>query len=603
MKKRLLACLLSLTMIAPSLMGCGQESTEKESTVKESTVKENDQTSSAVKDQSVEAEQPDDGKPVITEPVTISILTTRSRERPTDAKDLWFFKYLEYWLNEQGYDVTLDVTQTMEPDTQMPLLLGSDSLPDIVWGIGLSAVDAVTYGTGGQILDWTPYLNEETMPNLMSLFDKFEGSYAACVCSDGAVYGLPAFLGRGVGQTTGLDTSAGQTFINTEWLDACGLEMPTTMDEFIDMLRAFKDMKLEDGQDPTPLIQTSRLFEYWIWACLGYYGTNTNIGNKVALKGEELYYPAATEDYKTYVTIMNTLYNEGLIPKDYLTTDDVTHRGMMTSGLCGVLADWTLVCVQENYDAWESLPLVEVDGVDFEQVAGTMGAPYAPGTIWVSADTEYPELMAYIMDWLYSPEGSVAYYLGPQKGQDPLGLIEDGWYYDENGEVINDKVKDGTYDTYGTFAGDYVYSTGSTGNYFDYAFYSKELAGLDSSVKEEIYTDAITGKPVSITWKADYVDDNVDGHMRWTKMDAWRDHLTGIRLPAVYLSEEDNTKIADIKILLDDYVKTSTAEFITGLRSLDELDEYYKELEALHVDEYLDMYKKAYAIFLEETFK
>ena len=139
------------------------------------------------------------------ESTTIKILTTRNNKAATnEARDLWWFRYLEYWLNEQGYNVTLDITQSMEPQQQISLMLGTDSLPDLIWGIGLTATQAVMYGVGeGMILDWSPYLNDETMPNLMKMLRAEPDCLPAITCPDGKVYGLPYITSRGWGQGAG----------------------------------------------------------------------------------------------------------------------------------------------------------------------------------------------------------------------------------------------------------------------------------------------------------------------------------------------------------------------------------------------------------------
>ena len=173
----------------------------------------------------------DEKKVLTTEPINISILCTRQSTAVTDVDSLWFFKYLEWWLKDQGYNATVTVQQTMEPDQQIPLLLGTDSLPDLIWGIQLSNNNAVTFGQAdGIILDWAPYLNEETMPNMMRLFKNDPSALAASTCNDGGVYSLPYFVDRGWGQAAGNQCSYVKLFINTDWLKAVNMENPDTIE-------------------------------------------------------------------------------------------------------------------------------------------------------------------------------------------------------------------------------------------------------------------------------------------------------------------------------------------------------------------------------------
>ena len=47
---------------------------------------------------------------------TLSILATRHVEGSfTDINDLWWFKYLKHYLAGEGWDVTFELEQTLEP--------------------------------------------------------------------------------------------------------------------------------------------------------------------------------------------------------------------------------------------------------------------------------------------------------------------------------------------------------------------------------------------------------------------------------------------------------------------------------------------------------
>ena len=126
------------------------------------------------------------------EPITISILTTRHEEGTNEVTDLWFFKYLEKWMADQGHNVKFELEQTYNAAERTALMLATGDLPDILWNSGLSNSDIVMYGAGeGMLLDWTPYLNEETMPNLMAQFAQQPDAYAASICNDGKSTACP----------------------------------------------------------------------------------------------------------------------------------------------------------------------------------------------------------------------------------------------------------------------------------------------------------------------------------------------------------------------------------------------------------------------------
>ena len=56
------------------------------------------------------------------------------------------------------------------------------------------------------------------------------------------------------------------------------------------------------------------------------------------------------------------------------------------------------------------------------------------------------------------------------------------------------------------------------------------------------------------------------------------------------MDEETSIAVSDLKTVIQNYVETETARFVTGARSLDEFDSYLAELEKMNVDEYLGYY-------------
>lgn len=68
-------------------------------------------------------------------------------------------------------------------------------------------------------------------------------------------------------------------------------------------------------------------------------------------------------------------------------------------------------------------------------------------------------------------------------------------------------------------------------------------------------------------------------------------------LPYTYtlcLSAEDTAAIADIKTACDTLVATETLKFVTGVRPLEEFDDFVAELKKLGAEKIEEIYQKAY---------
>ncbi len=534
---------------------------------------------------------------VAEEKVTVSLLTTRNSTATNDIEDVWFFKYLAQKMN-----VDFELEQTLETDQRISLMFASDSVPDLVWGIRLSNNDVMVYGMQeGMLLNWKDLITPELMPNTYQAMQDYPDAFTASTAPDGNIYTLPMITGSSYYTNTGTFSAAIRMYINKDWMDACGItEIPTTLDEYLEVLRTFKEKDpMGLGENNIPLIGNQEKDKTFVWNALGFHGTATQAyGTSFDLKDNQLVLPCYTEEAKEFITFYNTLYNEGLISPDYFTLDQTAARGLMASGVCGVLGDSTLTAIGDAWPSWVALSPLTSDVNDVAVAAFNPG--YSVGQLYASAYTEHPEVLARIVDYMYSDEGALYYNYGPMKGtEETLGMV-DGWYYDENNRITTDKVVNGEFTDISEYAYQYIKSYSSAPGRFDhYSQTAAAMAGIEFPGKEMTIVDKLTGAEIPSLIMDVYTDDNNDGHWRITQSEAMIDHLTAVRLPDVYLTAEQNQRVADLSTVINDYVTAESAKFIVGTRPLSELDAYFEELKSLGIEEYIAIYQEAYAPFLE----
>ena len=275
-----------------------------------------------------------------TENVTISILTTRNSTATNDIEDVWFFQYLADAMN-----VELELEQTLETQERISLMFAADEVPDLVWGIGLSNNDVMTYGVEeGMLLKWNDLLTPELMPNACKAREEYPDAFVAATAPDGNIYALPEITGSRYHANTGSFSAAIRMYINQEWLDKCGLSKPETLDEFLNVLRVFKEKDPAGlGDQLIPMVGNQNKDKEFVWNALGFYSRNTNQwGTAWEIKNGEVVLPCYTEEAREFITFYHTLYEEGLISPDYFTMDQTTARGLIGSGVCGVFGDSTI---------------------------------------------------------------------------------------------------------------------------------------------------------------------------------------------------------------------------------------------------------------------
>lgn len=67
--------------------------------------------------------------------------------------------------------------------------------------------------------------------------------------------------------------------------------------------------------------------------------------------------------------------------------------------------------------------------------------------------------------------------------------------------------------------------------------------------------------------------------------------------PTIYFDDATQQRISELKLVIDDFVNTESAKYITGVNSLDNLDAYYEQLKKMGYDEYLGYYVDAYKTY------
>ena len=598
--KKLVALLLAIVMVVGIFAGCNTDKPV------ETKPQETQGGNKPAETQPAETEKAF-SHPVTTDPITITVLTTRHSQATNGPKDSYWFPWLEHWLHEEyGYNVTFDVQQTMETDQQISLLLGTDSLPDIIWGIPLTTSQAVVYGDGeGMILDLVPYLNETYMPNAAAaLADPAWAAHKLSVTApSGAIYGLPVLSSTSY-WTAGsrLNSSADRLFYYMPLLEELGLEKPTNLEEFYALCEAIKGRKTADGQDMIPILCCSDYGAYMektFWTLLGFYGSQqSKYGTEFAIKDGQVELPVYTEEYAKFIEVMNHLYVNGYVSQDYLTMDKDTMRGMTKAGISGIASDSVMQNLNDwgNWESAEWFPLIE--GTELHISTGS--APKGM-QIWFSSDTKYPELCALIQDYLYTIEGCAMYQYGPSTDDEILNNMVDGWYRNEKGDMTTKLVDDGTYDSYTAYCYQYVFPYTEVPRYSAILDTPEGLEHLkvEKPYKEYQVLDTVTGESRTAYEKKVYDHANAQGHWFLSNGDASEPYITFVNLPAVYLSEEDALYTTELKTLLENHIISESAKFITGVRPLSEISKFQEELKGLGIEDYIALYREAYSTYME----
>ena len=215
MKRKLLAIALVCTMSVSLLIGCGSNGNAG------NTDAENTGDTSATEDSSEATTDAQTGDVAQLTGIVLKHPLTQPNE---DIE----------WLQEVEARTGVNITwEEISADWDMVKgpLLASGEIPDIIVGANtISDSDFAQFP--GLFLDFAPHL--DALPNVQRMFSEVPDTEILARQLSGEIYGLPKY------QRFWPDTVVRQ-YINQEWLDNLGLDVPTNWDELFDVLVAFRD--------------------------------------------------------------------------------------------------------------------------------------------------------------------------------------------------------------------------------------------------------------------------------------------------------------------------------------------------------------------------
>ena len=425
--KKTIALLLAAVMLLSMLAACGssdsstEETTEteeveeveeeeeaEEETAEEETAEEAAEETAEEAVEEVEEETASlvsyplgDGSEVITFWTTI----------PGNQVDLFPDGYNDHFMIdyvESALGVDLEITSVsqvaMDDNTQYNLMIASGDWPDLLatgnysGGISQAAYDEV-------IIELTEDMLSTYAPDYYELLMSLDDQYIRATQVDGSWYGVYNITsGEGASASRGM-------VIRTDWLDELGMDIPTSVDELTDVLKAFKDT-----YDPTYtyFIEADADLVYLCAAfdtnTVGYYN-----GGELPLHLEdgEVIVSWVTDEYRAFLDWFIECYEYGIFePSFYQTASDQSgdRYAYLLAGEIGIyedsptsIADWQQYAMEGETVEVSFFPnIVSEDGTnkwgDEQEVIGTH--------LSVSATCENPELALQVMNYFYTDEGA-----------------------------------------------------------------------------------------------------------------------------------------------------------------------------------------------------
>lgn len=506
------------------------------------------------------------------EKTTLTGMTSYPANTESDPNKRTIFKRLQ---EDTNVEIDWTAIQADQWSDKISLAMSNpDELADFVFNAGFSDSDLLKYADQGIIIPLEEYI-DAYMPNLKAVFDKYPEYRTMCTDTEGHIWALPWIEQLG-SEKTAIQTVGNMSFINKKWLDFLGLEVPTTVDEFEQVLIAFRDHASEiqsefgidgsiipmscivnDGdQDPSILIN-------------GFgegYGDADKTRHIAVTDDKKVICSATQEGYKKGIEWLHKLNEENLIDPEAFTQEWSTYVSKGKSGRYGVCFSWDVANI-DNLQDWVPLPVLTADTRNLTPQNGSFTSGFDRGRCVVTAVAKNPALVCAWLDQMYDPMQS------PQNNWGTYGE-------DDEFDIFEMSTND---------AGEPMLKHAPLGDASPVEVREAESVGGPLAILDEYYGKYVTC-PDDAQYRLDWIEEYYTPDMH-----------TEFVYPNVFMDREDTEELSNLQADIQKTINAKKSDWIMNGFTDADWDEYTKNLESYGLENYLAIYQKYLDAYYADT--
>lgn len=453
------------------------------------------------------------------------------------------------------------------------ILLASGDYPDMIehtWseypGGGDQAIK------DGVIIALNDYMKEYA-PNYYNYMEgeaAKENNYqfkAATISNEGNYYGFKNLNVGNYRTYNGL-------YVRKDLLDKWGLDIPTTLDEWQNVLKTAKENGIK-----YPLTGSK-----WLVGAYGYdfFNTPYKVGNEFYLDGSKVKFGPFQKEYKDFVAKMADWMKKGYIDIDYVTNDSTIIRGYICNstsiaahGFVGGDLGYIIPAMQERDSQFKlaACPIPSMKKGEAPYFQGIQDAAIDP-TVVISAqcgaenEARYKEAIQWC-DYLFSDEGMVLKCFGVEGDTFTIEKDEDGVEH-------------------------YTYTDKITN-------WKENIKGA-TSIDAALYHYTIPANHPGFNQHPDYFRGYYEFPEQKDAIEVWNKYVDEAYkhvLPTLSFSAEEAEQKATIESNAKDNLIAAISNIILGKASIDTYDDAIKAAKKAGYDKLIKIYQAAYDRYIK----
>lgn len=448
-----------------------------------------------------------------------------------------------------------------------------NTLTDFVFSAGFSNSDLLRYADQEVIIPLEDYI-DTVMPNLSAVFEKYPEYRAMCEDEDGHIWALPWIEQLG-SEKTAIQTVGYMSYINKKWLDFLGLDMPTTVDEFEQVLIAFRDnaadIQAEFGIEGSIIPMSCIMNDGDQDPCILINGFGEGYGDPdrgrhiAVTDDKEVICVATTEGFKKGMQWLHKLYDEGLIDPEAFTQEWSTYVSKGKSGRYGVAFSWDIANI-DNLQDWVPLPALTADVRNITPANGSFTSGFDRGRCVVTALAEDPEMVCRWLDVMYDP------FQSPQNNWGTYGEDDDFDIF-----VLGENAD-----------GEPMLQHAPLGDASPVEVREAECVGGPLAILDEYYGVYVT------------CPDDAQYRLDWIKDIYTPDMNTKYVYPNVFMNMDDTEELSNLTADITKTINAAKSNWVMNGFTDADFDQLQKDLDAYGLEDYLAIFQKYLDAFYAE---
>ncbi len=334
------------------------------------------------------------GFPIVKNKEKITIMCTNR----ADLGDIANSEFDKTYEEMTGMQIDWQLVNEGDVAQRRTLALQSGDLPDVMcWNV--TDNEMVQYSAEGAFYEIKKADLKKWAPNIYATYDLYPEAWELTKLENGKMYSI---------STMTKDFPYDQHFVwvRKSWLKNVGMSMPTTMDQFYDVLKAFKE------KDPNGNGQKDEI-PYATWSSGGFFTHPWGFVEKVSVNTKgKVVHSYSTDNFQKAFTFWNKIYKEDLVNKDVIDKwagNNAAFKTLISGGKVGaffygwpteamddkLIADYEIMKWPTSGGSNGDLPSVAITTSDIVSRCGFV----------ISAKTKNPTAVLRFLDYLYTDDG------------------------------------------------------------------------------------------------------------------------------------------------------------------------------------------------------